>query len=142
MTRLVRALPIALLPVLAGCVQDTASYMIDGDRNHAITVARAQKWFWSGAVDVSVIAARQPECLGGLDIKDVTRDTPLVLHRPPEDYAEPIFILEVKGEHYAVSTQSCRVQKFPAKPDDAGPEVGRYLEQDGKLRFVAAGTPG
>lgn len=142
MTRLVRALPFALLPVLAGCVQDSASYMIDGDSDHAIIVMRVQNWFWSSAVNVTVVAARQPDCLGGLDIKGVTRDTPLVLHQAPDEYAEPIYILEIKGEHYAVSTYSCRVQKFPAKPDDAGPEVGRYQEQDGKLRFVAAGKPG
>lgn len=127
----------AALPALAGCVQDTASYMVDDNRNHAITVARAQKWAWSSGVDVSVIAARQPDCLGGLDVKDVPRGAELVLHRAPEEYAEPIFMLAIEGSYYAVSTQSCRVQKFAQVPADPGPEIGRYKEVDGKLQFVA-----
>ena len=128
----------ALLPLLAGCVQDTASYMIGGDRNHAITVARAQTWFWSSGVDVSVIAARQPDCLGGLDVKGVARETELILHQAPDDYPEPIYILDIGGTDYAVSTVSCRVQKFAQRPADPGPVIGRFKEEEGKLRFVAA----
>lgn len=127
------------LPLLAGCVQDTASYMIDDNRNHAITVSRAQKWFWSSGVDVAVIAARQPDCLGGLDIKDVARDSELVLHRAPEEYAEPIFILDVEGRHYAISTMSCRVQKFEQPAADPGPVIGSYKVVEDKFQFVAAG---
>ncbi len=139
MTRTARTLlMIAALPVLAGCVQDSASFMIDGERNHAVTVMRQQKWFWSSDLDVTVVAARQPECLGGLDIKGVTRDSELVLHRAPEDYAEPIFILALNGAHYAVSTVSCRVQKFAEAPTDLGPVVGRYKEVDGKLQYTEA----
>lgn len=130
-------LVLATLPVLAGCVQDTASYMIDDNRNHAITVARAQKWFWSRGVDVSVIAARQPDCLGGLDIREIARDSELILHRGPDDYAEPIYILDVEGRFYAISTVSCRVQKFEEAPADAGPVIGRYREVDGKLQYLA-----
>jgi hypothetical protein len=132
-------LMIAALPVLAGCVQDSASYMIDGDRNHAVTVMRNQKWFWNSAVDVTVVAARQPDCLGGLDIKGVARDAKLVLHRGPEDYyPEPIFILTVENANYAVSTQSCRVQKFAEPPADPGPVIGHYQEEGGKLVYAAA----
>lgn len=131
-------LSLAALPVLAGCIQDTASYMIDDNRNHAITVSRAQKWFWGSAVDISVIAARQPDCLGGLDIDNIDRATELVLHRAPEDYAEPIFIMAVDADFYAVSTLSCRVQKFPEAPTDPGPVIGGFKEVEGKFQFVAA----
>lgn len=140
MTPSARAVLIAAaLPLLGGCVQDVASYMIDDDRNHAITVARAQKWAWSSGVDVSIIAARQPDCLGGLDVRDVARDAVLVLHRAPEEYAEPIYIMSIGGDHYAVSTLSCRVQKFPAAPAELGPVIGRFKEEDGKFRYLPAG---
>ena len=129
----------AALPLLAGCVQDTASYQIDGDRNHSIIVMRSQKWFWGSEVDVAVTAARQPDCLGGLDVKGASRETELVLHRAPEDYAEPIFILAVGNDRYAISTLSCRVQKFAEAPADMGPEIGRYKEVDGKFSYVPAG---
>ncbi|TCJ12908.1 hypothetical protein EZJ19_11810 [Parasulfuritortus cantonensis] len=123
--------------LLAGCVQDTASYMIDGDRNHSIMVMRSQDLPW-GDVSLAVTAARQPDCLGGLDIKGVPRNAELVLHQAPPDYAEPIYILTVGKDDYAVSTQSCRVQKFAQAPADAGPEIGRFKEVDGTLEYVAA----
>ncbi|NTV95948.1 MAG: hypothetical protein HGA75_11125 [Thiobacillus sp.] len=129
----------ATLPVLAGCVQDTASYMIDGDRNHSIVVMRSQDLPWSRNLAVAVTAARQPDCLGGLDIKGATRDTELVLHRAPEEYPEPIFILAVGNDRYAVSTQSCRVQKFAQPPADSGPEIGRFKEVGGQFQYVASG---
>src|SRR5512143_2197230 len=99
-----------LLPlVLAGCVNDTASYMIDGNRHDAITLTRSQKWFWEDKVILSVIAARQPDCMGGLEIQDVPGNEPIVLHRAPDEYPEPIYILDAGGGHYAISTVSCRV---------------------------------
>lgn len=129
---------LALLAVpLSGCVQDTASYMIDDDRNHAVTLARAQIWFWDDHVDVSVIAARQPVCLGGINVTKVPRSAELVLHQAPDDYPEPMFILDAEGESYAVSTLSCRVQKFPTPPDDKGPRIGVFKEVDGRLRYTA-----
>jgi hypothetical protein len=131
----------AALPLLAGCVQDTASYQIDGDRNHSIIVMRSQKWFWGSEVDVAVTAARQPECLGGLDVKGASRETELVLHRAPDDYPEPIYILEVAGVYYAVSTQSCRVQQFKETPADPGPVIGRYKEAEGTFQYLPEGQP-
>ncbi len=128
---------IIVIAALAGCVQDTASYMIDDNRNHAITLSRAQQWFWDDRVSVAVIAARQPDCFGGLDIKQVPRSAELVLYRAPEDYPEPIFIMEVKGQHYAISTLSCKVQKFATAPDDKGAKIGVFKDTDGRLRFVA-----
>jgi hypothetical protein len=42
---------IALMPLLlAACVDDSASYYADGPvGNHALTIHRAQKHFWSSA---------------------------------------------------------------------------------------------
>lgn len=137
MYQFVRILTLAITAVLlTGCVQDTASYVIEDDRNHAITIARAQKWFWSRSVDVSVIAARQPHCLGGLDVRGVSRDDELVLHQAPDEYAEPIYILAIDGDHYAVSTLSCRVQQFNTAPAEIGPEIGRFKEEDGRFAYV------
>lgn len=139
MKRFALALPmLAALMLLTGCVQDTASYMIDGDRNHSIMIMRSQDLPWGG-VSLSVTAARQPDCLGGLNIKGAARDAEMVLHRAPAEYAEPIFILVVGRDYYAVSTSSCRVQKFDTPPADPGPEIGRFREVDGKFQYLATG---
>ena len=75
----------AALPLLAGCVNDAASYMIGGDRHNAITLMRTQKWPWDDTVVLSVVAERQPDCLGGAEIQHVPMDAPLVLHRAPNE---------------------------------------------------------
>lgn len=126
-----------ILP-LTGCVNDTASYMVGGDRNHAVTLARAQPWFWDDKVKVSVVVARQPDCLGGLDVEGVPRSTKMTLSLAPDEYPERIFLLTIEGADYAVSTTSCRVQKFDAPVADKGELLGAFQEEAGTLGFVPA----
>jgi hypothetical protein len=128
----------ALLPALAGCINDSTSYMIGGDRHHAITLTRTQKWFWQDKVIVAILATRQPDCMGGLEIQDVPSDQPMLLHQAPDVYPEPIYILDAAGSHYAISTVSCRVQKFDEAPSDLGPVIGSFKTVDGAFRYVPA----
>jgi len=134
----VRTLLAGLLPlVLSGCINDAASYMVNGDRNNAITLTRTQKWFWEDSVILSVIAARQPDCMSGTEIQNVPSDKPIALHRAPDEYAEPIYILDVAGASYAISTESCRIQKFETAPTDQGPVIGNFDTVDGQFQYVA-----
>jgi len=124
-----------LVPLaLAGCAQDAASYLIDVD-DHAITLARQQDWFWQDTLSINVTAMRLPECQGGGRLDRVPRDAELILYRAPEVYAEPLFILRLDERHYAISTQSCRMQAFEQAPADPGIELGRFAERDGSFRF-------
>ena len=133
----VRTLLAAMLPLaLAGCINDAASYMIGGDRHHAITLTRTQKWFWEDKVILSIVAARQPDCMGGLEIQDVSSNEPIPLHQAPDVYAEPIYILDAGGHAYAISTQSCQVQKFETTPTDQGPVIGNFTTVDGQFQYV------
>jgi hypothetical protein len=69
-------LPALLAPLLlAGCVDDSATYYIDGNR-HALTVRATQEYFWSKEISVSLLASRMPDCqrrisLGKLPMADV-----------------------------------------------------------------------
>ena len=128
---------VAALPLLAGCVMDAATFMIDGNRDHSITVRRDQAWFWQSRLDMTVIAARHPECIGSLKLKGMARDDEVTLHKAPDDYPEPIYILEAAGEYYAISTLSCRVQQFEEAPPDTGPELGSFKEENGEWQYVA-----
>jgi len=136
----------ALLPTLAlaACSQDTASYAIGDDKQHAIVLIRNQAWFWEDRVQVTIAPARLPECQGSLTVEDIPRGEPLRLYRAPEEYAEPIFILQAGARHFAVSTVSCRVQEFREAPAALGTPLGNYRESDGRFAFVpeAAATPG
>lgn len=132
---------IPLVPLLAGCLQDTASYAVDA-RDHAITLVRNQVWPWQSSVDVEVMVLRMPECNGGGSIKAVPEDAVYSLYRAPDEYAEPIFMLKVEQRVFAVSTQSCRLQEFSQMPDALGQELGQFKVMDGKFQFVAAGKAG
>lgn len=128
----------AALFTLAGCVNDTASFVIDGNRDHAITLTRSQKWFWEDKMVVAIVAARRPDCMGGAEIQDVPGNQPMALHQAPDVYPEPIYILDAAGSHYAISTVSCRVQKFATAPGDLGPVIGNFEAADGAFQFVPA----
>lgn len=131
-----RLLPLLAVLSLTGCLQDTASYQFP-EKEHAITLIRNQPWFWIDSVDLEVIAIRLPDCNDGISVDAVPRDASLPLFQAPDEYPEPIFILQAGQRHYAISTQSCRVQKFDTAPADLGEKLGQFQEKGGKFQFVA-----
>ena len=134
--KLLRLLPLALVLPLTGCLQDTASYQFP-EKDHAITLVRNQPWFWLDTVALEVIAIRLPDCHDGMRVEDVPRNGTLPLYQAPDDYPEPIFILRSGKRYFAISTESCRVQKFETAPADPGEIIGQFQEKDGKFQFVA-----
>jgi hypothetical protein len=129
---------LALLP-LAGCLQDSASYAFP-EKDHAITLVRNQTWFWRDTLEVEVMAIRLPECSGGLTIKDVALATRVGFYQAPDEYPEPLFLLQPDKRVFAVSTQSCRVQEFKAIPANLGVKLGDFLVKDDVFQFVPAGS--
>lgn len=132
-----RAAPL-LAMLLAGCVNDTASYLVDGSKEHTIMLHRVQQWLWQDTVALTIATSRMPECRGGIDIEDVPRNARPELYQAPPEYAEPIYILKIGDRHYAISTLSCRVQEFEQAPENLGTKLGVFAEQDGKFAFIAA----
>ena len=54
---------LALTPLLlAGCVDQSASYMINQNNEHAITVRAEQEYFWSDDVTLRLIVSNLPDC--------------------------------------------------------------------------------
>jgi hypothetical protein len=86
---------------------------------------------------MDVIALRLPVCDGAMHIEEVPRDGKFTFYQAPDEYPEPIFILKIGKQHYAISTQSCQVQKFKEAPADLGEKLGQFYEKDGKFQFVA-----
>ena len=131
-----RLLPFVAVLSLTGCLQDTASYAFP-EKDHAITLVRNQTWFWLDTVDVEVITLRLPDCDGGGHLTDVPRYGKMAFYKAPDEYPEPIFLLQTEKRLYAISTQSCRVQEFKEAPADLGEKLGEFYEKDGKFQFVA-----
>lgn len=128
----------ALLSALSGCMSDSAAYLVDGDKNHTITLLRNQDWFWKDTANINISPTRLPDCQESILVKDVPRKAELALYWAPEDFAEPIYILDIEGDFYALSTQNCKTQRFEEKPANPGTLVGYFTETDGKFGFTAA----
>lgn len=126
---------IALPLLLAGCVDDSASYLTDAERSHGITLKRLQEWFWQDTVRLTILVSRLPECSGGIEVKGVRRSAQPELYEAPPGYAEPIHILKIDERHYAIGMQSCRVQPFEEAPAELGTRLGVFEEKEGKFAF-------
>lgn len=134
-------LPLLAALLLTGCMSDSASFLIGGDKNHTITVLRNQDWFWKDTANLHIVPTRLPECQESILVKDVPRAAPLNLYLGPDEYAEAIYILAIKDAYYALSTQTCKSQRFEEKPANPGTLIGVFKETDGRLGFEAAAEP-
>ena len=119
--------------LLAGCVQDSASYMIDG-RDHALTIRRQQEYFWNKQVIVSLIATRLPDCQRLHVLANVPLDEVKV-----ELFAagDGLWNVRLGGQLWQLETATCdgltELENDPKA--DLGQPVGTFDIVDDKLVF-------
>ena len=128
---------ILLAPLLlAGCINESASYYIDGNQ-HVLTVRAVQNYFWNKHAQLRLIASRLPECQRQMELGDVPVDAfeiELFAH------ANNVYTLRADDQVWQVETQGCSQMETPtgAAP---GQLVGTfYLDADDKMVFEAAQT--
>jgi len=128
-----RKILIALLPLLlAGCVDDTASYRTEGG-NLSITLHRAQEHLWSKDVTVEVIVARQPECQRRVELGVIPADeVEFELLSPGEDQ----WYLRADQQLWQFETVNCT--QYEEAKGQPGQLLGLYKVEDGKLLFEPA----
>jgi hypothetical protein len=123
-----------LLPalLLAGCVNDSASYLIDnGSNDHAITVTVTQDYFWSKQAGLRVVASRLPDCQRQFDFgKTSLADLNLELFSTGEE----TFLLRAGDEMWQIETQGCTQLPPPSAEVQALP-IGVF-HLDGKKQLV------
>ena len=140
MRRMARSAAVILAAgVLAGCENDAASYQIDGSREHAITLIREQRYFWSPESDVAVVVANAPQC-----------QRRYALNRTPVDNApaklfqtaDGDFLLQNGQNWYAIATGACELQQVEAPAGMVpGTPLGAFDRAGGRLRFMASAQP-
>ena len=120
--------------MLTACVDDSASYYVDGaTKNHALTLHRAQPHFWGGDIDVELILSRWPDC-----------QRRLVLAQMPADEVEiellsagdNVWTLRAGKQLWQVETQSCT--QYADVKGDPGELIGVFRVDGDKLVFEAA----
>ncbi|MBD8532081.1 MULTISPECIES: hypothetical protein [unclassified Massilia] len=132
--RLPHLLASLLAPLLlAGCVDGSATYYINGNQ-HALTVRALQEYFWSKEVTLDVLASRMPDCqrripLGKLPMADVEIEL--------FESGENTYTLRAGDEAWRVETATCSELEAPEQV--TGKPLGLYhLDENNKLVFENA----
>ncbi|MGJ7917369.1 hypothetical protein ACI48D_18070 [Massilia sp. LXY-6] len=120
--------------LLAGCVNESASYVINGN-DHALTVIVTQDYFWSKQAGVRLIASRLPDCQRQFDLgKAPMADLNVELFSTGEDS----FLLRSGDVMWQVETQGCSQLPPPSDNVQAQPIGVFHLDGAKKLVFERA----
>lgn len=130
-----RKILIVLMPLLlAACVDDSASYYADGPvGNHALTIHRAQKFFWSSDSRVELIMQRLPACLRRVELTQMpAEDVEIELLSPGDN----VWTLRAGDEMWQVETQTCT--QYADVKGNPGELMGVFRQDGNKFVYEAA----
>jgi hypothetical protein len=130
-----RKILLLLTPLLlTACVDDSASYYADGPvGNHALTIHRAQKHFWSKDSRVELIMQRLPDCLRRIELSDMPADEVEIELLSAGDN---VWTLRAGQEMWQVETQTCTL--YADVKGDGGDLMGVFRDDGGKFVYEAA----
>lgn len=137
----IRVFLVGLLALLlAGCDADSASYLINGNRDHSLSLMRDKSWPWSDSWEVSLVVTRLPECMRRHRLKNVAADGNFKVDL--YESLEGGYILRQGKRWYVTDTGKCQFQAFKEAPPEPGLLLGTFDEKSGSLKFkAAASTP-
>ena len=96
-------LPLLAAPLLTACVNDGATYEIDGTREHVLSLIREQSYFWDSKVELYLVVSRMPTCLRRHSLGPGTAKTRVEVYQVPSG----AFIIKAGKRLYATETQTC-----------------------------------
>ncbi|KAB2924613.1 MAG: hypothetical protein F9K30_09025 [Dechloromonas sp.] len=133
-------LPLLALPLLTACVNDGATYEIDGTREHTLAVIREQPYFWDSKVELFVVVSRMPACLRRHSLGTGTEKTRVEIWQVPSG----AFIVRAGKRLYATETQTCEgFARLDAEPAEGMGELrGVFRLRKGEWVFVKETAPG
>ena len=119
--------------LLAGCVDSSATYYIDGNQ-HALTVRATQEYFWSKEISLALLASRMPDCqrripLGEMPLADVE----IELFASGDN----VYTLRAGDLSWRVETEGCSEMEAPQQV--TGQPLGLFhFDDDKKMVFEKA----
>lgn len=138
MTRVRQALvAAAIVPLLAACENSATAYTID-TAQHALILIREQPYFWTRTVNQAVVVSRLPHCQRKVTI----HPGPTVLvEMQVFEAGDRLWALRQGERWYLAGTEDCRVQDWDNPGGQPpGPLVGTFRLDEGRAKFVRAGT--
>ena len=126
-----RLLPLLLLPLLAACDIEPASFLIQGG-DHSLTVERRKPYFWSSGWELDLIVARYPDCQRRHPLNKAGEKVRIDLYSPQPG----VFVLNQSTRWYVAETLGCRMQQFDAEPPEPGQYLGAFRVKNEAFGFV------
>ncbi|MDR1661092.1 MAG: hypothetical protein LBR95_01490 [Azoarcus sp.] len=132
---LFRFVPLLLLPFLAACVDQRATFEIEGGA-HSLSLIRITGTPWARRAQYSVVASRMPECTRRHVMADAGINARVEVFAPGND----AWILRLGNRMYVVETRTCEgFARLDAVPESGlGPLMGTFQTRGGNLAFVPA----
>jgi hypothetical protein len=132
-------LPLLAVPLLSACVNDGATYEIDGTREHTLSLIREQPYFWDSKVNFYMVVSRMPACMRRHNMGSGTERTRVEIYQVPSG----AFIIKTGKRLYATETQTCEsFAKMDAEPAEGmGKLMGTFRLRKGELVFVKEEAP-
>jgi hypothetical protein len=117
--------------LLAGCINQSASYYIDGP-NHSLTLRAEQEYFWNDELVVKMVAAHLPECQRQFPM---TTLAPAAFQVELYGAGENVYSLRVGKQVIRVETGSCTRLTEPTQ-EELGERIGTFtLNGEKKMVF-------
>lgn len=129
-------LPLLAAPLLSACVNDGATYEIDGTREHVLSLIREQPYFWDDKVELYMVVSRMPACMRRHSMGAGTASSKVEIYQVPSG----AFIVKLGKRMYATETQTCEsFAKMDGEPvEGMGQLKGAFLVKKGELVFDKA----
>jgi hypothetical protein len=127
-------LPLLAAPLLTACINDGATYEIDGTREHVLSLIREQPYPWDPKVNLYLVVSRMPACLRRHNLGTGTEKTRVEIYQVPSG----AFIVKVGKRMFATETQTCEsFAKMDGEPPEGmGQLMGTFRIKKGELVFV------
>jgi hypothetical protein len=123
----------ALLGACGG--NDSASYLIDGTGDHALTLFRDKAFLWSDGWDLQLVVTNQPDCQRRHTLKrGGDGNFKLTVYRS----GDGAYILKQGKRWYVTELRSCRLQQYEEAPPAPGDPIGAFDAKGGVLHFSPA----
>ena len=126
--RLVRYLPFVLLPFLAACSDQRATFEIRGSA-HSLSLIRVTGMPWASQAKYTIVASRMPDCQRRHAMPEAGLATKVEVFSPGND----AWILRQDGRMFVVETRTCEgFAQLDKEPDTGLGELMGVFETRGE----------
>ena len=129
------ALAFVVVPLLAACSDQRASYEIKGSAN-SLSLIRVTGMPWESTAEYSIVAARLPDCMRRHAMGKAPLNAKVEIYSPGND----AWIVKLDRQMYVTETRTCEgFAKLDKVPDEGlGPLMGTFEMRAETLVFSAA----